>query len=294
VNPPARQRWYAVELQLHADAMDRAAACLWEFPITGIEEHPEHRLVAFSGRPWDVDRLVFALRELGVIPLGPPVVRAIEDEDWLALWKRAWRPTPLGRRLLVVPAWWEAPLDPGRLAVRIDPGRAFGTGTHESTILAWELLEGLLEAEPDRAGWLLDVGTGTGVLALGALSLAPKLRAVATEADPQAVASLRPNLVLNPCPRLHPVTAAALPLRPAAVSVAVANLTAAEHDRVDSALAEVLGDFAHVILSGLLAAQLPALVERWMGRGFSVRARAARGAWRAVRLAGSEAPDPRR
>jgi ribosomal protein L11 methyltransferase len=183
-----------------------------------------------------------------------------------------------------VPAWLE-PDDPARVVVRIEPGRAFGTGTHETTSLAWTLLERRLTAAPARL--LVEVGTGTGVLALGGLLLAPGLLALGTEIDPQAIPSLRDNLVLNPAPagRFLAVHAARLPVGDAAADLVLANLTAAEHERVDADLARVAAPGGTAILSGLLDDQVGPLRDRWVARGAEVREHVRDGEWNALLLA---------
>jgi ribosomal protein L11 methyltransferase len=283
---PVTRTWHALEVQAPPAARELVEAELWEFEPLGLEEDPEDpgRVVAYRAEPWDRAVVEAALSALPA-HAGDWRVATFEvaDEDWSRVWKRTWRPTPLGARLLAVPAWLE-PDDPARVTVRIEPGRAFGTGTHETTALAWRLLEERLAEGAPRL--LVEVGTGTGVLALGALLLAPALRAVGTEIDPQAVPSLRDNLVLNPEPaaRFLAVHAARLPLRDGAADLVLANLTAHEHERVDAEVSRVAAGGATVILSGLLDDQTAPLRERWLARGARERGHARDGEWNALRL----------
>src|SRR5574341_896969 len=86
-------------------------------------------------------RLEEALWYLGRIrPLPPAQFRTVQEQDWSQAWKQHYRPIPIGAQLMVVPAWQESP-DPSRVAIRMDPGMAFGTGTHPTTQLCLELLE---------------------------------------------------------------------------------------------------------------------------------------------------------
>lgn len=122
----------------------------------------------------------------------------IRDEDWAENWKEFYHPFSVGQRLVVSPSWEEPPaeMSAGRAILRIDPGSAFGTGYHESTRLCLLGLEALTEDPDWGSGGLLDYGTGSGILALGALLLGcPKV--VATDRDPVSVKVARENLELN-------------------------------------------------------------------------------------------------
>ncbi len=289
---PAR-RWHALEVRVPAAAAEVVSAWLWDYDLTGLEEDPDDpgRLVAFRAGPWDEAALAAAVAEWTAPLAGPgaPVaVRAfeVEDEDWGALWKRDWRPTPLGRALVVAPAWWDGALPPGRHVVRIDPGRAFGTGTHVSTALAWELLEPVLagEAGGPLPRTYLDLGAGSGVLALGARALRPGLRIVATEADPDALRSLRANLDLNRArDRVLCVHTRAVPAAAGSVELASANLTDLEHRPVECALAAAAAPGGRVVLSGFRDEQAAAAESRWARLGCELEDRLSREGWTAFR-----------
>ncbi len=125
----------------------------------------------------------------------PLAVRAVQEEDWALAWRAYYHAVRPGRRLWVVPAWEEpaADVDP-RLVIRLDPGMAFGTGTHATTAMMLRLVE-------DRVGpgqrWL-DVGTGSGILALGAWRLGALVTAV--EPDPVACRQAAANFKLHGAP----------------------------------------------------------------------------------------------
>ena len=271
--------WHGVVVTAPPDRLETITAWLWDYDLTGLEEG-ETEVTAYRAEPWDQAELRARLPEAAAIRFF-----AVPDQDWDAVWKASWTPTPLGDRLLVIPAWWREPVDADRIVIRIDPGRAFGTGTHESTRLAWVTLEACLAPGERAYTWLLDVGTGTGVLALGALLLRPDLQAVTTEADPQAVASLRPNLMASPAaPRFGAVLAAALPLRAGCADLIVANLTAAEHEAVDAGIARAAAPQCTLVLSGFMRGQETAAVGRWAQRRFAETARRVDGDWVALRF----------
>ena len=161
--------WHALEVTVPEPAAEVVAALLWAYPLTGLEEDPAvpGRMTAFSAEPWDETRLAAEVqdwvRRVPGADAGGVRIRTftVVEEDWLSTWKAGWRPTPLGERLVAVPAWWEDPLPGERTPVRIDPGRAFGTGTHVSTALAWELLEPCLASPPHGAWWTWERGAGS-------------------------------------------------------------------------------------------------------------------------------------
>lgn len=122
----------------------------------------------------------------------------IRDEDWAENWKEFYHPFPIGDKLIISPSWEEPDPDmaAGRSVIRLDPGSAFGTGYHESTRLCLQLMEELTKHPKWGSSPLLDYGTGSGILAIGALHLGcPAV--VAADRDPVAVAVAKVNLKEN-------------------------------------------------------------------------------------------------
>lgn len=115
-----------------------------------------------------------------------------KEEDWLNNWKKYFHPIEVGEKLLIRPSWYENYDPKGRTVLNLDPGVAFGTGTHETTRLCLEAMEKYLK-ESDE---VLDVGCGSGILAVGALLLGAK-RAVGVDIDEMAVKTARENAELN-------------------------------------------------------------------------------------------------
>jgi ribosomal protein L11 methyltransferase len=130
---------------------------------------------------------------LGMIqPLPEPAYKTILDEDWMAAWKQHYKPIPIGKRLLILPAWIPPAPDEKRIPVKIDPSMAFGTGTHPTTQLCMEMLEDTVEPGQDS----IDVGCGSGILSIGALKLGAA-HALAVDIDNAAVISTRENAEAN-------------------------------------------------------------------------------------------------
>ncbi len=127
--------------------------------------------------------------------LGSLEVRtaSLREEDWANNWKRYYKPLAIGERLYIVPEWErEAPVPPGRTAVYLDPGLAFGTGSHASTQLCLEEVEKY--APP--GGWVLDLGCGSGILSIAALRLGAAT-AIGVDIDPKAADVAYENAALN-------------------------------------------------------------------------------------------------
>ena len=131
--------------------------------------------------------------------IGSPQVswQLIEEEDWASGWKDYWQPQEIGDRFLIYPAWWEVPQSTERLLMRLDPGAAFGTGTHPTTQLCLESLERYLPSRKDAANLAIaDIGCGSGILSLGAMLLGVE-EITAVDNDPLATKTFRSNLQLN-------------------------------------------------------------------------------------------------
>ncbi|MDB9510018.1 50S ribosomal protein L11 methyltransferase [Kamptonema animale CS-326] len=121
----------------------------------------------------------------------------IDEEDWASSWKVHWQPQEIGDRFLVYPAWLPVPTNSERLLLRLDPGMAFGTGTHATTQLCLESLEMRLGFGSDEnAPVIADIGCGSGILSIGAVLLGAK-KAYAVDTDPLAVSAAISNRKLN-------------------------------------------------------------------------------------------------
>ena len=139
------------------------------------------------------------LHYLGMIlPLPAAVYTPIADQNWMEAWKEHYHPIPIGKKLIIVPAWLESP-EAGRISIKIDPGMAFGTGTHPSTQLCLELIEEYYDDLPkaDRSSLTdIDVGCGSGILSIGANKLGMEF-AMGVDIDEASVKASRENAETN-------------------------------------------------------------------------------------------------
>ena len=118
----------------------------------------------------------------------------VRDEDWSEVWKKFYKPFRAGKRLVVKPTWEAYDAQPDDLVMEIDPGMAFGSGTHETTGMCLELLEDVMLKQPVNS--VIDVGTGSGILAIGAAMLGAK-DVLAIDIDPTAVKVAKENVAHN-------------------------------------------------------------------------------------------------
>jgi ribosomal protein L11 methyltransferase len=203
-------------------------------------------------------KLEESLYYLGMIqPLPAPVFTPIADQNWMEAWKERYHPIPIGERLIIVPAWLESP-EPKRIPIKIDPGMAFGTGTHPTTQLCLELLE----TYTPRDGDVIDVGCGSGILSIAALKLGARF-ALGVDIDEASVKASRENANANAIPveqfdiGLGSVTEVlADGFRVQNTPLVVANILAPIIIRLFGlGLADLLVPGGWIILSGILAEQ---------------------------------------
>lgn len=148
-------------------------------------------------------KLEESLYYLGMIqPLPPPTFTPIADQNWMEAWKSRYQPIPIGKNLIIVPVWMDSP-EPGRVAIKIDPGMAFGTGTHPTTQLCLELLESVTTQTVDGASTVygplstvIDLGCGSGILSVAALKLGAE-QALGVDIDEAAIKNSRENAENN-------------------------------------------------------------------------------------------------
>lgn len=194
------------------------------------------------------------------LDLGSASFREVADQDWVRAWLDQFQPMAFGTRTWIVP--WDHDLPEAAQAanaavVRLDPGLAFGSGTHATTALCLDWLDGL-----DLSGkTVLDFGCGSGILALAALKLGAA-RAVGVDNDPQAILATTDNALRNGvADRMAVFLPPEEPV--AAYPVVVANILAVALDALAEALAARVAPGGVIALSGILKGQDEALVERY-------------------------------
>jgi len=283
----SNSEWWLLTLEITRDVEDFASALLFDLGSTGLvtlEESEQSLTVGayFQSRvePAVVKQALEAafVKARNIRSLIALSVSHIPQEDWLHKWKEGFEATNVGDRLIVAPSW-KVPRDShDRLVIQIDPGMAFGTGTHETTRLCLEGIERCW-----AGGTLLDVGTGTGILAIAAALLMPGSRIVAIEVDPQAIEVARENAAINGVSAsIEFSEAQPREFAGANFNLVVANLTAEVIVDLADDLALCLNSNGILVLSGILIV-LAADVERALSNcGLSVIEKRKDGEWCAI------------
>jgi ribosomal protein L11 methyltransferase len=205
------KRWLEISLKVNGELAEAVAEVLDRFVVNGvvierdvpqdgenIENSSADIVKVFGYLPMDDrieetrNRVEQALWYLGrITPLPTTEYRTIEDENWMTAWKKNYNPVLIGNKLQIVPSWMNPP-DPNRIPIRINPGMAFGTGTHPSTQMCLEHLEIYSPKELP----IIDVGCGSGILSIAAIKLGAN-HALAVDIDEQAVRNTRENAEIN-------------------------------------------------------------------------------------------------
>ena len=285
--------FYEIEFPLATLSLDEVEAALLELgadSITFVDRGDEPVLEPKPGemRLWS-DTLVRALfREAGEGPgrtrnlerlaarLGPEFsgearVRAVEDRDWERVWLADWKSMRFGRRLWVCPTAAELPDDPDAVVVRLDPGLAFGTGTHPTTALCLQILDSL----PVTGRNVIDYGCGSGILGLAALKLGAA-RVTAVDLDPQALLATRDNAIRNGVSSRIDVQGIDGALQ--AAYCVMANILAGPLIELAPKLTAACEPGGYLLLSGLLKTQAYAVKAAYAGAFDKVQA-VERGDW---------------
>ncbi len=249
-----------------AVAREQAIGVAWDSGAVGVEERSDLELVIYA--PSSVVR---SLRSSLVDDLGARANVAeperVEVIDWTEQWKEGLEPIEISPRLVVSPTFIELDDAPGRVVLRVDPGQAFGTGGHSSTRL---VLEWVAELEADGAlqGRALDVGTGSGVLALAAVALGCD-QAVGFDLDPLAAPEAEKWAALNGLAArtrffTGPVESM---LGEPPFDLVLANLLKREVLPIAEAIARCVAPGGRLVLSGLLEADGPETLQAFEAHG---------------------------
>ncbi len=262
---------------------------IWKLQSIGInsfyfEIFPEDRLhcllnLWLLASEWtDKDRIaleinLYKLADIFGISLEEsPTWLELADEEWNSVWKKYWKPDPIGLKLLILPSWLNCPQEfCDRHVVRIDPGSAFGTGSHPSTRLCLEALERLSVNDSK----ILDLGCGSGILGIAAISLGAE-KVFALDIDGLAIRSAQQNAFLNGLTQEKlfiykgSIDSLSYELQKTKVDLLICNILAPVIKELAYDFKKVLCPDGYAILSGLLVSQIEDITEFLKELGWTV------------------------
>ena len=270
------KQWYTAEVKTTRKNREAIEYGLMEAGALGtetIEAEEEMRITGYFEQEIDQNRvnkaMCDALRIYNRVPKDRVdlEISNIPDRDWLAEWKKSWQPVEVGR-FIIAPPWIQPPLASGteplavasglksdRVIIRINPGMAFGTGTHETTRLCLKAIE-----KHFRGGSFLDVGCGTGILAIAAAKMFPDARIEACDTDADAIEIAKENARLNGAVDRIAFRVGTVDEQTSSADLVCANLTATVIvDFLPSLLGVTCG---RLMLSGILDSQVELVQSR--------------------------------
>ena len=305
--------WLEVTLVVNGELAEAVADVLARFAFSGVmmEQGVKYNDEEDAGTPTgpitvraylEMDdqieekrqKLEESLYYLGMIqPLPTPTYKQIADQNWMEAWKQHYKPILIGERLVIVPAWMDSP-DPGRIAIKIDPGMAFGTGTHPTTQLCLELLEKCFDdgssSTDHRPSSVIDVGCGSGILSIAAIKLGA-YKVLGVDIDAGSVKNSRENADANKVgEELILGVGSVDEIRKGQFAfdrapLVVANILAPVIVRLfDAGLADLIEGQGSILLSGILEDQAERVINAGQARGLILKERRQMGDWVALQM----------
>lgn len=283
-------KWNEVRVATTAEAADAVTNILMTNGAGGVQvddSGTEYQIITyFPATPalpeivTQIETQVRGLTRYGLNPgKGKVSVRSRDDADWVDKWEQYYHPLRLTRWLTIVPRWEDyQPQQANERLIYLDPGKAFGTGTHPTTRLTLQALEMVVRGGEE----MIDVGTGSGILAIYARMLGVS-RVTANDISEEAVESAKRNLQLNP--------------QAAPITVSVGSMLDGITHQVDLITANILPDVliplipqawprlkpaGHLLLSGIIASKEEQLVDTLTATGFVLEETLRRGDWVAL------------
>src|SRR3989337_2033764 len=273
------KRWFEITATGPAETTEHVTALLIDMGSPGVmEDEQEGKKVLKAYIPSDSllrsnkNALKERLRNYG----WTGRVNPFENLDWLTKWKEHIKPIRISNRILIKPTWRKIAKKAGRIIIEIDPGMAFGTGSHASTIMCLKAADKL--ADIIKGKNVLDVGTGSGILAITAAKLGAR-KVVAIDIDQEALRVARRNIRLNNVSKKVAVSAKPLDKIKGKFFIIFANIIAEELTKIASQLKDRLMDNGFLILSGILQERSHEVETAYKGLGFKLFKTYSKGEW---------------
>jgi len=239
---------------------------------------PELILTALFEADANVELVISALKN-SIHPFTDLKSETLEDQDWERAWMDDFQPMQFGEHLWICPSWQEPP-DPGAFNLMLDPGLAFGTGTHPTTALCLEWLD----AHPPKGQLVIDYGCGSGILAIAALKLGAR-HCWGIDIDPQALTASRDNAKKNDVSDAHFYVAEPDALPPVTADLVIANILSGPLVELAPELNALVKPGGQIVLSGILQEQADSVLTAY-SQWFDMQPPVTREDW--VRLEGKK------
>ena len=259
----------------------------WDFADINVLEH-KGKVAVVKGYFAEEDNIedvlsyvnerLTELKEMG-IDLGEAKVEheKMHEEDWANTWKQYYKPSKVGEKIVVKPIWEEYEAKDGELVVDLDPGMAFGTGTHETTRMCIQALERYVKEEST----VFDVGCGSGILAIAAAKLGAKL-AIGVDLDPVAVESSIENVGYNNLNNIEILHGNLVEVIDSKAEIVVANILAEIICILTDDIKRVLKENGIFITSGIIHDRVDMVCDKLEASGFEVIDKNIDGEWNCI------------
>ncbi|WP_291633409.1 50S ribosomal protein L11 methyltransferase [Clostridium sp.] len=206
--------------------------------------------------------------------VGSVTAIKVSEEDWENNWKKYYKPTKVGEKIVIKPIWEQYNKNPGEIIVELDPGLAFGTGSHETTRMCIKALERHVEAKST----VFDIGTGSGILSIAAAKLGA-LRTVGVDLDPVAVDSAKQNVSYNDLNNIEILYGDLMEVVKGKANIVIANIMADIIMFLTEQVKEFLVEGGYFISSGIILDKKDEVVNKLIQCGFEIEEINIEGEW---------------
>ena len=202
----------------------------------------------------------------------------VDDQDWATAWKKFYKPLHISECIVIKPSWEEYTVEAGELIIELDPGMAFGTGTHETTRMCTQMLEKYVKLDDE----IIDVGCGSGILSIAAIKLGAK-HVDAVDVDEVAVRVTNENCTINGVQdRINAARGAMDSIKPQKADIVVANIIADVIAGLAGTVPAYVRDGGLFIASGIIKERRNQIIEAYTEKGFKLVDSSELGEWVAV------------
>ena len=206
--------------------------------------------------------------------IGSVIAQKVNEEDWENNWKKYYKPLKVGEKIVIKPIWEQYNKKPGEIIVQLDPGMAFGTGSHETTRMCIKALERYV----DDSSTVFDIGTGSGILAITAAKLGAK-KTIGVDLDPVAVDSAKQNVSYNDINNIEILYGDLLEVVKGKANIVVANIMADIIMFLTDQVKKVITKGGYFISSGIILCKKDEVINKLTICGFTIKEINVDGEW---------------